>query len=138
MRLVEDSERLVSYDCYWEDPKPVPWVYSAIRPGQLASNIAATILSAVRDCFPVLFSVEWNDALESALNYYGDFEWQLNPDVSDLQGRDAVIVIANGRLIFPNSREALEQAAYCASIAGSSSSRRLHQGKPSSKTHTTA
>ncbi len=112
MLLIEDSDGLLSYD-YSNEPIR-PWRYSALRPWMLASNITATILDAVTDHYIVLFEATWNDGLQQELVHYTDLGWEWNSHPTHLQGRNAVVTIGLGRMIFPNCREALEQAARCA------------------------
>lgn len=110
------TENKKGYVCYDFSPEEIqPWRYLADRPWALAANIAAGLLSVARPAYAFLFSTEWNDIRERRINEYGDIDWNTDPCGAD---EDTIVAFENTRVIFPRTREALDQAAVCASMNG--------------------
>lgn len=118
MDLAEDLEGYVRYVSFPTESVFGAWSYWGHRYWVLQAHVVATLLATYTDAYVALLEPAWTTHMEAkfAKCHHDDVGWQMSP--ADFEGRSVIIPVETGRVFFPASREAIEEAAYyCSSGA---------------------
>lgn len=109
MYIIEESEAFIKYAA---ENRSGRWTYEAHRRWVLEAHITATLLSAFREAYAIFYEPAWTTHKQATFEafHFGDIDWHERSD--DFDGFNCMVPVETGRLFFPASREALEEAAF--------------------------